>query len=115
MTICEGYGLTEATCLVSINPPDGVKKVGSVGVPFPHTRIRIVDPVTQGRRSGPDEVGEICVSNPGVASGDTYTDADKNTELYSLARNRCLVTCGPVIWAGWTRTGICGSRAAPRT
>ncbi|RYI20349.1 MAG: acyl-CoA synthetase, partial [Acetobacteraceae bacterium] len=29
--IIECYGLTEATCLVSINPPDGVKKIGSVG------------------------------------------------------------------------------------
>jgi fatty-acyl-CoA synthase len=33
--IVEGYGLTECTCLVSINPPDGVKKIGSVGLPSP--------------------------------------------------------------------------------
>jgi acyl-coenzyme A synthetase/AMP-(fatty) acid ligase len=36
--IVEGYGLTEATCLVSVNPPDGVKKIGSVGLMFPYTR-----------------------------------------------------------------------------
>ena len=29
--IIEGYGLTEVTCLVSVNPPIGSKKVGSVG------------------------------------------------------------------------------------
>ena len=33
--IAEGYGLTEATCLVSCNPFKGLKKVGSVGVPRP--------------------------------------------------------------------------------
>ena len=42
MTIVEGYGMTEATCLVSGNPVDGVKKVGSIGIPFPYTDIKIV-------------------------------------------------------------------------
>ncbi|RVT85834.1 acyl-CoA synthetase [Rhodobacteraceae bacterium CCMM004] len=80
VTICEGYGLTEATCLVSCNPPDGEKKVGSIGIPFPYTHVRIVD--QDGRDCEVDEVGEICVSNPGVARGDTYTDASKNVDLY---------------------------------
>ena len=31
----EGYGLTEATCLVAINPPYGERRVGSVGFPSP--------------------------------------------------------------------------------
>src|SRR5690606_36943653 len=42
VSIVEGYGLTEATCLVSCNPVDGVKKVGSVGIPFPYTNCRIL-------------------------------------------------------------------------
>jgi hypothetical protein len=42
VNIVEGYGLTEATCLVSCNPPDGEKKIGSVGIPFPHTDVRIL-------------------------------------------------------------------------
>src|SRR6056297_4196622 len=83
MTVIEGYGLTEATCLVSCNPPEGEKKVGSVGVPFPYTDVRIyklaedqpVECVT-------DEVGEICISNPGVFAGNTYTEAAKNADLY---------------------------------
>jgi long-subunit acyl-CoA synthetase (AMP-forming) len=40
--IAEGYGLTEATCLVSCNPVNGQKKVGSVGVPLPYTHVRIL-------------------------------------------------------------------------
>ena len=81
VTICEGYGLTEATCLVSINPPAGEKKVGSIGIPFPYTRVRIMDVETH-QECGPDQIGEICVSSPGVFRGNTYTEADKNKNLF---------------------------------
>ncbi|MCB4455231.1 acyl-CoA synthetase [Leisingera sp. McT4-56] len=83
VTIVEGYGLTEATCLVSCNPPGGEKKVGSVGIPFPYTDVRIVKQTNGGPlECERDEVGEICVSNPGVYAGNTYTEADKNLDLY---------------------------------
>lgn len=83
VTICEGYGLTEATCLVAVNPVDGEKKVGSVGIPFPHTDIRILK-LAHGEvvDCGTDEIGEICVSNPGVYPGKTYTEAEKNKDLF---------------------------------
>ncbi|MBI1416242.1 MAG: acyl-CoA synthetase [Limimaricola sp.] len=81
VTICEGYGLTEATCLVSINPPDGVKKIGSIGIPFPYTQVKIMN-VTTGQECPTDTVGEICISNPGIYQGRTYTDADKNRSLF---------------------------------
>ena len=81
VTICEGYGLTEATCLVSVNPPSGEKRVGSIGVPFPYTDVRIVDPAN-GDILGAEEIGEICVSNPGIYDGHTYTEAEKNIGLF---------------------------------
>jgi acyl-coenzyme A synthetase/AMP-(fatty) acid ligase len=81
VTICEGYGLTEATCLVSINPPAGEKRVGSIGVPFPYTDVKIMSPAT-GEELGVDEIGEICISNPGVSGGSTYTEAEKNADLF---------------------------------
>ena len=81
VTICEGYGLTEATCLVSINPPEGEKKVGSIGIPFPHTEIKIMAIDTH-EECATDEIGEICVSNPGVFMGHTYTEAAKNDDLF---------------------------------
>jgi fatty-acyl-CoA synthase/long-chain acyl-CoA synthetase len=83
MTVIEGYGLTEATCLVSCNPPSGEKKVGSVGVPFPHTEVRIFT-LRDGQpvECDTDEVGEICIDNPGVYAGHTYTEAAKNADLY---------------------------------
>ncbi|MGC1502764.1 MAG: acyl-CoA synthetase [Sulfitobacter sp.] len=83
MTIVEGYGMTEATCLVSGNPVDGEKKIGSIGIPFPYTEVKIVKGSSDGDiEARIDEVGEICVSNPGVYVGNTYTEADKNKDLY---------------------------------
>ena len=84
MTVIEGYGLTEATCLVACNPPEGEKKVGSVGVPFPYTDVRIykTDAEDKPMECAADEVGEICISSPGVYEGNTYTEAAKNIGLY---------------------------------
>jgi fatty-acyl-CoA synthase len=83
--IVEGYGLTECTCLVSINPPDGNKKIGSVGLPFPYCEVKILASDGAGglRDCAVDETGEICVFNPGVFAGNTYTEAAKNRDLYA--------------------------------
>ncbi len=83
VTLIEGYGLTEATCLVSCNPVDGEKKIGSIGVPFPHTNVKILMDGPDGpRECGDDEIGEICIDNPGVFEGSTYTEVDKNRDLF---------------------------------
>ncbi|MBP1807382.1 acyl-CoA synthetase [Rubellimicrobium aerolatum] len=100
VTICEGYGLTEATCLVAINPPQGTKKIGSIGIPFPYTKVRVIDPHTQ-MDCEPDTVGEICVASPGVWAGRTYTDAP---------RNAAVVYPGPDGEPLWLRTGDLGRR-----
>jgi len=84
--IAEGYGLTEATCLVSCNPPFGGKKVGSVGLPMPYCDVHILQCAADAgitRECGVDEVGEICLANPGVMAGATYTEADKNRGLFA--------------------------------
>jgi fatty-acyl-CoA synthase/long-chain acyl-CoA synthetase len=95
MTIVEGYGLTEATCLVSCNPVEGQKKIGSVGFPFPYTDVRILVDTEDGpAEMGPDDTGEICVSNPGVLASGTYTDADKNRELYHHFGNQTYLRTG---------------------
>ena len=83
--IIEGYGLTECTCLVACNPAEGAKKIGSVGLVLPYSQVRILQMDAAGavtRDCDVDEVGEICISNPGVTPGATYTEPDKNKGLY---------------------------------
>ncbi len=41
--ILEGYGLSEATCSVTLNPIDGRRKIGSIGVPLPGQEVKIFD------------------------------------------------------------------------
>jgi fatty-acyl-CoA synthase/long-chain acyl-CoA synthetase len=83
VNIIEGYGMTEATCLVSANPPDGEKRIGSIGIPFPYTDVKIMKETPEGpEECGTDEIGEICISNPGILPGNTYTEAEKNIDLY---------------------------------
>lgn len=84
--VAEGYGLTEATCLVSCNPLVGHKKVGSVGVPLPYSDVRVLHCQEDGTvtyECATDEIGEICVANPGVYEGSTYTEEGKNLGLFA--------------------------------
>lgn len=91
VNIVEGYGLTETTCLVSCNPIDGPKKIGSVGLPFPHTDVRILEFDAEGKMIAEcetGEAGEICISSPGVLPGQTYKDAARNIGLFSESHVR---------------------------
>ena len=63
-----------------------MNKIGSVGIPFSYTDVRILHCAADGsvlKDCGVDEVGEICVSNPGVSPGETYTEAHKNVGLFA--------------------------------
>src|SRR5574343_236862 len=63
----EGYGLTETAAPTHTNPPAAVRR-GSLGIPYPSTRARVVDPETlQDLPAG--EVGEVLVSGPQVFLG----------------------------------------------
>lgn len=64
--ICEGYGLTECSPVVSVNRPDAIRP-GTVGPPLTGTEIRIVDDT--GRELPPGENGVILVRGPQLMSG----------------------------------------------
>jgi len=84
--ILEGYGMTEATCLVACTPSDGERRIGSVGFPFPYTDVSILQCDEVGnviRTCDVDETGEICVAGPGVRLGATYKEPEKNVSLYA--------------------------------
>ena len=76
-TLVEGYGLSEAAPVCTVNPFQGAGKAGSTGLPLPGTVIEIVSLDDPDRLLGPGERGEICVSGPQVMSG--YADRAQET------------------------------------
>jgi len=67
--VVELYGMTETSPVITCNPVEGNKKIGSVGVPFPNTKVRLVD-VENGTDIMPvGEPGEIIVRGPQVMKG----------------------------------------------
>jgi long-chain acyl-CoA synthetase len=74
--ISEGYGLTEAGPVTHCNPVYGDRPHGSIGLPFPDTEVRIVDPVT-GESVLPGEPGELTVRGPQIMRG--YWNKDEDT------------------------------------
>lgn len=67
LPIVEGYGLTEASPAVAFNPPDGVQKEGSIGLPLPDTECKIIDEEDNELPTG--EVGELAVRGGNVMLG----------------------------------------------
>ena len=65
--IQEGYGLTEASPVVSGHRLSGVRKLGSVGQPIPGVEVAILD--DDDRPLPTDAVGEVCVRGPNVMQG----------------------------------------------
>jgi len=65
--ILEGYGLTEASPVVSAHRFSGVRKLGSVGQALPGVEVAILDDTDGARPAG--EIGEVCVRGPNVMQG----------------------------------------------
>src|SRR6478609_1750152 len=88
--LIEGYGLTETSPIALGNPFGPSRKPGTVGVPFPLTDIRVVDPRNVLLDRAPGEEGELLVRGPQVFAG--YWNRPKETEEALLE-------------GGWFRTG----------
>lgn len=86
--LIEGYGLTECSPLVACNPLNDTRRTGSIGIPFPSTEIRTVDPETlQDVPRG--EPGELWVRGPQVFQGYWKRPEETAASLHD----------------GWLRTG----------
>jgi long-chain acyl-CoA synthetase len=85
--LLEGYGLTECSPLVSVNPHDIDYHSGSIGLPVPSTDVRLVN--DEGECVAPGEPGELCVKGPQVMEG--YWNRPDATE--------------EIMQDGWLRTG----------
>jgi len=88
--LVEGYGLTEASPATHCNPLEGVRRVGSIGIPIPNTDAKIVDLVT--REDLPvGQIGELAVKGPQVMLGYWNPTEEEDTES--------------VLKGGWLYTG----------
>lgn len=90
--VIEGYGLSEASPLVSLNPIKGLRKVKSIGIPLPGVEVRIIN--EENRDLPPDEVGELLVKGPNIMKG--YYNRREETET--------------ALRDGWLYTGDLGYR-----
>jgi long-chain acyl-CoA synthetase len=75
--LVEGYGLSESSPVTHTNPIFGENRIGTIGLPYPDTEVRIEDPDT-GAVLGAGEVGELCIRGPQVMKG--YWNMPTETE-----------------------------------
>lgn len=88
--LIEAYGLSEGTCGSTLNPVDGIRKPGTVGVALPGQRIAISG--TDGRHLPPGETGEVLIQGANVMRG--YLNKPDET--------------AKTVVDGWLRTGDVG-------
>ena len=97
LKLLEGYGMTEATCVSSVNPRDGERRVGSIGLRLPYQQMKVAQLDAQGqvlRDAATQEIGTLLLRGPFVFSG--YVKDSDN-------RGVCLAD-------GWLNTGDLGRR-----
>ena len=78
--IKEGYGLSETSPALSMNPMTLEEFSGAVGLPMPSTEIRILR--DDGTEAGTGEAGEVCARGPQVMSG-YWNRPDANNEVFT--------------------------------
>ena len=64
--ICEGYGMTETSPVVSVNPIQNIQ-IGTIGIPMPSTLCKVINDAGEELPLG--EAGELCIKGPQVMKG----------------------------------------------
>lgn len=67
--LVEGYGLSEASPVVTANPLFGENRIGTIGVPMPDTDVKLFDIETGNTEVSVGQPGELCVRGPQVMKG----------------------------------------------
>ncbi|MBA2447857.1 MAG: acyl--CoA ligase [Chloroflexi bacterium] len=80
--VTEGYGLTEGGPVCAKTPRWGPERPGSVGLPFPGAKLRLVSTEDGARELGDDQIGELWVRTPGNAVG-YYREPELTAERFT--------------------------------
>lgn len=91
--IIEGYGMSEASPVISGSPVSPDRRPSTLGIPFPSTEVKIIDPDEPTREVEAGEIGEIAARGPQVFQG--YLGNDEET-------------AETIMEGGWLRTGDLG-------
>ncbi len=86
--LVEGFGLSEAPVVVTANTLAGLRKVGSIGIPFPDVEVKIMDLEKGEKEMAIGEIGELTVRGPQVMKG--YWNRPEETSM--VLRNGWLYT-----------------------
>lgn len=81
--ILEGYGLTEGAVASAINPKDGERKIGSIGIRMPYQELKIVildDDGNYVRDAETNEIGVVAIKGPTIFKG--YVEAGHNHGIW---------------------------------
>ncbi|MEM9932484.1 MAG: AMP-binding protein [Bacteroidota bacterium] len=89
--IVEGYGLSETSPVLTMNPFNGTDRIGTIGLPAPSTYVAIMD--DDGNELPMGEPGEICAKGPQVMRGYWQREAETEKVFHE---------------GGWFRTGDIG-------
>lgn len=96
--ILEGYGLTEGTCVSSVNPPLGERKIGSVGLRLPTQKLAIIKYDSENTKSmkfelcAPNEKGLVVISGENVFLGYLIDEQNKSIWIKDAEGNKWLNT-----------------------
>lgn len=93
--LLEGYGLSEGTCVSSLNPYYGEKRIGSIGLAIPYQQMKAVELDADGyiiRDCGINETGTLVIHGPNVFQGYLKEEVNK----------------GVLLDGGWLNTGDLG-------
>jgi long-chain acyl-CoA synthetase len=107
--IVEGYGLSEATPVTHANPIGGIRKLGTIGLPFPDTDIRIMDKETGTQELPPlpfavGETGGLSPEQSKIADEHTGELTIRGPQVMQGYLNRPAETSS-TIRDGWLYTG----------
>jgi long-chain acyl-CoA synthetase len=78
--LVEGYGLSETSPVVTVNPIYGKRKAGTIGMPLPDTLARVADSEDPSRTLPSGERGELTVRGPQVMLG-YWNRPDESAEV----------------------------------
>lgn len=95
-TLCEGYGLSEASPVTHTTASLARRKPGSIGLPLPDTEVKIVDLETGERDVAVGEDGELCVAGPQVMLGYWNQPAETDIALRKDYKGRTWLYTGDV-------------------